>query len=72
MDVKKLIKRFGRQADLAAKLGIGQSAISEWVRSGRIPPERYAELLDIAHQDGVDLGLADINPDLARAAERAA
>lgn len=67
--VKIIIKRFGRQADLAEKLGIGQPAVSEWVRSGRIPPERHADLLELARQEGVELTLADLNPELARAAE---
>jgi len=42
--VKELIAHFGGQVALADKLGIGQSAISAWVKSGEIPLKRAFQI----------------------------
>jgi len=42
--VKEVIAKFGGQVALADKLGISQSAISAWVKSGEIPLKRAFQI----------------------------
>ena len=42
--VKEVIAKFGGQVALAEKLGISQSAISAWVKSGQVPLKRAFQI----------------------------
>ena len=59
MDVQGIIDKFGSQTALAEELGIDQSAVSGWKRTGLIPAKRQQQLLDLAEQKDIDLSPAD-------------
>lgn len=60
MDVKTLVRKFGGQSILAAKLGIGQSAIAYWVKKNAIPTKWHQNLLSIANQESVEISANDL------------
>jgi crotonyl-CoA carboxylase/reductase len=57
--VEQIVGRFGSQQRVAELLGIWQTAVSGWVRRGEIPAKRQAQLLGIAHREGIALSPAD-------------
>lgn len=58
--LQKAIKAVGSQEELAEKLGIGQTAISNWIRkTGRVPAERVLALEAIS-----GVSRHDLRPDL--------
>lgn len=59
--VRSIISRFGlSQEELGAKLGVGQTTVSAWVRNNRIPAWRLADLLDLAKEQGVEVSAEEI------------
>lgn len=65
--VRAAIKSAGGQAAVAKELGIWQTAVSRWCKSGRIPPRR---VLDVERMSGVPRHV--LAPDLYPQPERAA
>ena len=59
MEVQKIIQKFGKQEAVAAIAGVGQSAVSEWVRNSSIPHKRQARLLKEAKRLNIDLQPSD-------------
>lgn len=58
--LQKAIEAVGSQAALAEKLGVGQTAISNWIRkTGRVPAERVLALEAIS-----GVSRHDLRPDL--------
>ena len=60
MNVKEFVKKYGGQAVLAERLGIGQSAISYWVKKNAIPSKWHSQLLSLASSLGVDILASDL------------
>lgn len=54
-----VIAKFGGQSALARLVGKRQSTIQHWAKSGRIPAQWQARLLEVAGQQGVVLSAAD-------------
>ena len=52
---KQIIDRFGNQSALAALLGRRQSTVQHWVKTGRIPAQWHARLLELARERGISL-----------------
>jgi DNA-binding transcriptional regulator YdaS (Cro superfamily) len=57
--LKAAISKAGTQQVLASKLGIGQGAVSNWVKAGRVPLKR---VLEVERATGV--ARARLRPDL--------
>lgn len=60
MHAKELVKKFGGQTDLAKELGVGQSAIAYWVKTGKVPAKWHEKLLAIANNKGIDINAVDL------------
>lgn len=56
--LRLLLLQFGKQADLAASLGISQTAISGWVKLGMIPNHRLPELFALTDDENLKHSLA--------------
>ena len=52
---KQIIDRFGGQSALATLLGKRQSTVQHWAKTGRIPAQWHATLLETARQRGIGL-----------------
>jgi len=55
MNAHKIIEKFGGQSALAKALGIGQSTVSYWFKTGIIPAKWQTRLLKAALENGVEL-----------------
>ncbi len=42
--INEIIKHFGSQRNLAEKLGVRDPAISQWIKKGKIPPQRAVDI----------------------------
>ena len=42
--IDAMIKWFGSQAEIAKQLGVTRSAVTQWVRSEAIPPQRAIQI----------------------------
>lgn len=60
MTLKDIIKALGGGSTVAAGIGCGPSAVSNWLSDGAIPKGRWPDLLQLAERNGVSLTLADI------------
>lgn len=56
---KNIVDKFGGQSALAALLGKGQSTISYWVKTGKIPSKWQGRLIILASEKGVSLSIND-------------
>ena len=66
---KQIIDRFGNQSALAALLGRRQSTVQHWVKTGRIPAQWHARLLELARERGISLEPKDfVSPTAPRIA----
>ncbi len=54
-NARQIIERFGGQSSLASLLGKRQSTVQHWARTGRVPSQWHARLLDLAYQRGISL-----------------
>jgi DNA-binding transcriptional regulator YdaS (Cro superfamily) len=50
-----VIARFGGQSALARSLGLNQSTVQHWAKTGQIPVWRHAEVLRAARERGIAL-----------------
>lgn len=60
MHAKELIQKFGGQTELAKQLGVGQSAIAYWAKTGKVPTKWHEKLLSLANRNGVDISAVDL------------
>ena len=58
-----IIKRLGGQTRLAEGLGVTQSAVSRWASRGRIPTDRWADLIVYAASVGKPVSVDDLMPE---------
>ncbi len=69
---QKVVNKFGGQTQLAEVLGIRQSAVSYWVKTGNIPAKRHAAILRAAGERNLDLSPRDlVNGDAVEVLDRA-
>ena len=64
MEIQKIIQKFGKQEAVASIAGVGQSAVSEWIRNKSIPHKRQSLLLKEAKRLKLDLNPSDFFDDL--------
>ena len=55
-DANELIARFGGQSALARALGVNQSTVQHWSKTGHVPSWRRDQIERAAQQQGVMLG----------------
>jgi len=55
----EIIARFGGQSALARSLGVNQSTVQHWAKTGQIPSWRKEQVLRAAQEHGIRLGLGD-------------
>ena len=60
MNLKQLVNKYGGQTALAEMLGIRQSAVAYWVKSGKIPSKWHHQLLSIAQKKTIDISATDL------------
>lgn len=74
--VRRIVRLFGSQKQLADDLEIWQTAISGWVQRGTIPARWQARLLVLAQEKGIELSPADffqsVEPSAAEPAQQTA
>ena len=56
-DANELIARFGGQSALARALGVNQSTVQHWSKTGHVPSWRREQIERAAQQQGVTLGV---------------
>jgi len=56
---ENVVARFGGQSTLARLIGKGQSTVSHWVKTGRIPAKWQSQLLKLAAESGISLAASD-------------
>ncbi len=49
LDLKKIIRYFGTQSQLADKLGVHRSAVTYWINDGHIPPQRLIQIEQLSN-----------------------
>src|SRR5687767_6893760 len=54
-DANELISRFGGQSALARALGVNQSTVQHWSKTGHVPSWRREQIERAAQQQGVTL-----------------
>ena len=64
MTVSHLIRSLGGPAIVGRALGIRSQAVSQWIRSNRIPIRRVPELLRFAERRKVRLSASAMRPDV--------
>ena len=66
-----VISRFGGQTSLSALLGKRQSTVQHWAKTGRIPSQWHAQLMQVARDKGIALEPKDFvameSPSIQRA-----
>ena len=66
MNARQIIDKFGGQTALARLLGVGQSTVSYWSKTGIIPAKWQSRLIEAAASKGVELSnndfLVPVNP----------
>lgn len=60
MNIKNIVQRFGGQTALAKRIGINQSAVAYWVKTGNIPSKWHPMLLEIAQSSGISLDASEL------------
>jgi hypothetical protein len=55
-----VVAKFGGQSALARLIGKGPSTVRYWTKSGVIPAQWHAQLLQIARDNGIDLSPSDL------------
>ncbi len=55
----EIIARFGGQSALARSLGVNQSTVQHWAKTGQIPSWRREQVLRAAQQHGIRLGFGN-------------
>ena len=55
----EIIARFGGQSALARSLGVNQSTVQHWAKTGQIPSWRREQVLRAAEEHGIRLGLGE-------------
>lgn len=60
MNIKHIISQFGGQTALAKLLGINQSAVAYWAKTGNIPSKWHARILDLARLIGLPMSAEDL------------
>lgn len=55
----RIVQKFGGQSSLARLVGKGQSTVSHWVKTGRIPAKWQPKLLKLAAEKGISLSASD-------------
>jgi hypothetical protein len=55
-----VLARFGNVRQAAAAIGRSPSVIQYWRKTGRIPAQAQASVLDAAQQQGVSISAADL------------
>ncbi|HXI15279.1 MAG TPA: YdaS family helix-turn-helix protein, partial [Chloroflexota bacterium] len=51
----EVIARFGGQSALARSLGLNQSTVQHWAKTGQIPSWRHEQVLQAAQERGIAL-----------------
>lgn len=59
-DPKKLVARFGTQAQLAREVGVGRSTVWMWLHRGRIPSRHWPAIAAAARRQGITLTMEDL------------
>ena len=57
-----IVSKFGGPAELAKRIGKGQSTISYWTKTGTVPAKWQPVLLSMAEKDSIDLSPGDFLP----------
>jgi hypothetical protein len=60
MTIKNIVQRFGGQTALAKRIGINQSGVAYWVKTGNIPSKWHPMLLEIAQSSGIALEASEL------------
>lgn len=60
MNIKNIVQRFGGQTALAKRIGINQSGVAYWVKTGNIPSKWHPMLLEIAQSSGISLDASEL------------
>jgi len=60
MSVRSVVGKFGGQTPLAALLGISQSAVAYWVKTGSIPSKWHSQILVLAMDKNIQLDATDL------------
>lgn len=60
MTIKNIVQRFGGQTALAKRIGINQSGVAYWVKTGNIPSKWHPMLLEIAQSSGISLDASEL------------
>lgn len=58
----QVIERFGGQSALARLIGKGPSTVQYWAKMDRIPAKWHAPLLELAAEQGIELGPGELVP----------
>jgi hypothetical protein len=58
--IKNIVQRFGGQTALAKRIGINQSGVAYWVKTGNIPSKWHPMLLEIAQSSGIALEATEL------------
>ena len=56
-DANQMIARFGGQSALARALGVNQSTVQHWSKTGKVPSWRREQIERAAAQQGITLGV---------------
>ena len=59
MHAKDIVAKFGTQTAVAAMLGINQSSVAHWIKTGVVPAKWHSTLLACATERGIELGAGD-------------
>ena len=59
MNFDAIISNFTSQKELAGKLSVDYSTISQWKRRGRIPTKRIQQILALAALEGIQISAED-------------
>jgi hypothetical protein len=58
--IKNIVQRFGGQTALAKRIGINQSGVAYWVKTGNIPSKWHPMLIEIAQSSGISLDASEL------------
>lgn len=59
MNFEAIISNFTSQKELAGKLSVNYSTISQWKRRGRIPTKRIQQILALAVAEDIQISADD-------------
>lgn len=56
----RLFAKFGGQTNLARALGINQSTVSHWAKTGMVPTRWHSKIIQVAADQGLNVAAGDL------------